>query len=65
LEPCSHFGKTPPCANLIIQSGIKKVVIGMSDPNELVAGKGIQLLQEAGVEVPASKKRYCLFLAPA
>ncbi len=51
LEPCSHFGKTPPCANLIIESGIKKVVIGMSDPNELVAGKGIHLLQDAGIEV--------------
>ncbi len=51
LEPCSHFGKTPPCANLIIQSGIKKVVIGMSDPNELVAGKGIQILKDAGIEV--------------
>ncbi len=51
LEPCSHFGKTPPCANLIIESGIKKVVIGKSDTNELVAGKGIQILKDAGIEV--------------
>jgi len=51
LEPCSHFGKTPPCADLIIEKGIKKVVIGLVDPNEKVQGKGIQKLQNAGVEV--------------
>jgi diaminohydroxyphosphoribosylaminopyrimidine deaminase/5-amino-6-(5-phosphoribosylamino)uracil reductase len=51
LEPCSHFGKTPPCANLIIEKKIKRVVIGSYDPNPLVAGKGIALLQEQGVEV--------------
>lgn len=51
LEPCAHTGKTPPCANLIISSKIKKVVVGMLDPNPLVAGKGIALLQNAGVEV--------------
>lgn len=51
LEPCSHFGKTPPCADLIIKSGIKKVVIGTKDPNPKVAGKGIKKLKEAGVEV--------------
>ena len=51
LEPCSHFGKTPPCANLIIEHHIKKVVIGISDPNPKVAGKGIKLLQQAGVEI--------------
>ena len=51
LEPCSHFGKTPPCADLIIRKGIKKVVIGSLDPNPLVAGKGIQKLKEAGIEV--------------
>lgn len=51
LEPCSHFGKTPPCANLIIEKGIKKVVVAMPDPNPLVAGKGIALLQQAGIEV--------------
>lgn len=51
LEPCSHFGKTPPCTNLILEKGIKKVVISTSDPNPIVAGKGIQKLKENGVEV--------------
>jgi diaminohydroxyphosphoribosylaminopyrimidine deaminase / 5-amino-6-(5-phosphoribosylamino)uracil reductase len=51
LEPCSHYGKTPPCANAIIQSGIRHVVVGITDPNPLVAGKGIQLLKAHGVEV--------------
>jgi len=51
LEPCSHFGKTPPCANLIIEKGIKNVVIGSLDPNPKVAGKGIQLLKDAGCNV--------------
>lgn len=51
LEPCSHYGKTPPCANLIIQRGIKQVVISNSDPNPLVSGKGIQLLKDAGINV--------------
>lgn len=51
LEPCSHYGKTPPCADLIIQSGIKKVVTGCRDPNEEVNGKGIRKLKENGVEV--------------
>lgn len=51
LEPCSHYGKTPPCADLIIKSGIKKVVVGMKDPNPLVNGKGIKKLEDAGIEV--------------
>ena len=51
LEPCSHYGKTPPCALRIIEAGIGKVVIGSTDPNPLVAGKGIELLKEAGIEV--------------
>ncbi|MFM2292377.1 MAG: 5-amino-6-(5-phosphoribosylamino)uracil reductase, partial [Bacteroidota bacterium] len=51
LEPCSHFGKTPPCANLIIESQIQRVVIGTLDPNPKVAGRGVKLLQDAGIEV--------------
>ncbi len=51
LEPCAHYGKTPPCANLIIQHKIKKVVIGCRDSFEKVNGKGIELLQNAGIEV--------------
>lgn len=51
LEPCSHYGKTPPCAKLIIEKNVGRVVVGMEDPNPLVAGKGIHMLQEAGIEV--------------
>jgi diaminohydroxyphosphoribosylaminopyrimidine deaminase / 5-amino-6-(5-phosphoribosylamino)uracil reductase len=51
LEPCSHYGKTPPCANAIVEKGIKKVVIGLLDPNPLVAGKGIEILRRNGIEV--------------
>ncbi len=51
LEPCSHFGKTPPCADLIIEYGIKKVVIAMRDVNPVVSGNGIAKLKAAGIEV--------------
>ncbi len=51
LEPCSHYGKTPPCADLIIEKGIKTVVYGMQDPNPIVSGRGLQKLKDAGIEV--------------
>lgn len=51
LEPCSHYGKTPPCAKLLIDKGIKRCVIGIGDPNPKVAGRGIKMLRDAGIEV--------------
>lgn len=51
LEPCSYYGRTPPCADLIINSGIRRVVVGVTDPNPLVAGKGIARMREAGIDV--------------
>jgi diaminohydroxyphosphoribosylaminopyrimidine deaminase / 5-amino-6-(5-phosphoribosylamino)uracil reductase len=51
LEPCSHYGKTPPCAQLIISSGIKRVFVASTDPNPLVSGKGIEQLRNEGIEV--------------
>lgn len=51
MEPCSHHGKTPPCTEAIITSGIRKVVAGISDPNPLVNGKGLKILAGAGIEI--------------
>lgn len=51
LEPCSHTGKTPPCANRIVEEGIKRVVIGTQDPFPAVSGKGIKILEDAGISV--------------
>lgn len=51
LEPCCHYGKTPPCTEIVIEKGISRVVIGLTDPNPLVAGKGIEKLRTAGIEV--------------
>ena len=51
LEPCCHYGKQPPCTQAVIEAGIKRVVVGSDDPNPLVAGKGLQQLKDAGIEV--------------
>ena len=51
LEPCSHFGRTPPCCNALVDAKVAKVVIALLDPNPLVAGKGVEILRSAGVEV--------------
>jgi diaminohydroxyphosphoribosylaminopyrimidine deaminase/5-amino-6-(5-phosphoribosylamino)uracil reductase len=59
LEPCSHFGKTPPCAEKIIKMGIKRCVVAMSDPNPKVSGNGIKILRDAGISVEVGLLKNC------
>lgn len=61
LEPCFHFGRTPPCVNAILQSGIKEVIIGMIDPNPMTKGKSIAKLRKAGVKVKVGVLQDTLF----
>ncbi len=51
LEPCAHYGRTPPCAKGLVEAGVAKVMVACPDPNPLVAGKGVQILKDAGIEV--------------
>lgn len=54
LEPCAHYGRTPPCAKGLVEAGLAKVIVACPDPNPLVAGKGVQILKDAGIKVEVS-----------
>ena len=60
LEPCAHFGKTPPCADALIAAGVARVYAGMVDPNPRVSGKGLEKLRAAGIEATAGILGRCL-----
>ncbi len=66
LEPCSHVGKTPPCAEALIRTGFKRVVVAMRDPNPLVAGRGLRILRASGIRVETGllRKKAAAILAP-
>lgn len=57
LEPCSHYGRTPPCVDALVEAGVKRVIVGMIDPNPLVRGRGLRRLRQAGIAVEAGVLR--------
>jgi diaminohydroxyphosphoribosylaminopyrimidine deaminase/5-amino-6-(5-phosphoribosylamino)uracil reductase len=66
LEPCAHYGRTPPCVDAILSAGIRRVVVGMRDPNPIVNGRGLRLLREAGLDVvEGALEQHCRALNPA
>ncbi|KPK87658.1 MAG: hypothetical protein AMS27_01885 [Bacteroides sp. SM23_62_1] len=63
LEPCSHFGKTPPCTGVIMEAGLKKIIVGVTDPNSIVSGEGIRQLTDKGIKAGTNiLKKECIHL---
>ena len=63
LEPCCHYGRTPPCTDAVIEAGVRRVFCAMADPNPLVNGEGLRILQEAGVDVSVGHLEEALAVA--